>query len=83
MGPRTKFIDPDFRREPKTQLWCCRCQKDIRGAYRVVHLVNGGAFALHPGDEGKYAADSGDLGAHPIGPDCARKIGIEWTHDPK
>jgi hypothetical protein len=77
--PRTKCIDPDYRKDPKTDHFCCRCQKDIRGAHRFVHLVNGGPFALHPEDESKYIADSGDLGSFPIGPDCARKIGVEWT----
>lgn len=87
---RTKFIDPDYRRTPKTSWSCCCCQKDIKpsAAYRMVHLVNGGIDALHPGDYDAYATASkeqpsgqfkDDCGGHPIGMDCARKLGLEWS----
>lgn len=78
---RTKFLDFDARRDPKTDHWCCRCQKDIKPgqAHRMVHLVDGGAFVLHPDDEAIYTPDAGDCGGHPIGSDCARKLGLEWS----
>jgi hypothetical protein len=79
---RTTNIDQDTRKQPKTDRFCVRCQRDIRPgtAARVVHLVDGGPFALHPGDEDKYPPNSpGDLGAWLVGPDCAETIGLEWT----
>lgn len=81
---RTKFLDYDARPSPKTEFFCVRCQRDIKpGApHRLVHLVDGGYMILHPEDESKYRDDRGDLGLHPIGMDCARKIGLEWTHGP-
>ena len=81
---RTKFIDFDARRDPKTDFFCCACQKDMdpKKPCRAVHLVDGGMYALHPKDEEKYAPDGGDLGCHPIGSDCAKKLGLEWTFPP-
>lgn len=82
---RTKFVDYDARRDPKTNHFCVACQKDLKPGvpYREVHLVNGGPFALHPEDEPKYESDSGEMGMWPIGNDCARKLGLEWTHAPR
>lgn len=77
---RIKFIDPDYRRNPKTSLWCCRCQMDIKGPYRVVRLVNGGTHVAHPDDD--FADFPEDLGIVPIGLDCARRIGMEWSRNP-
>lgn len=80
---RTTDIDQDANRpQPKTDRFCVRCQRDIRPktVARVVHLVDGGPFALHPEDESKYPAnDPADLGAWLIGPDCAETIGLEWS----
>lgn len=77
---RTKFIDPDFRRDPKTSVFCCRCQKDIKGAPEFyVHLIDGCAV-LHPDDE--HLLPSGypqDYGIQPVGADCAKFIGKEWV----
>jgi hypothetical protein len=90
---RTKFIDPDYRRDPKTERFCVRCQKDLKPGqpFRVIHLVDGGPFALHRDDEAAYQAqsaaapggqDAGELGCFPVGMDCARKIGLEFTLEP-
>lgn len=82
---REKYLDINTRREPHTDHFCVACQKDMDPAkpYRSVHVVGGGAFVLHPADEGKYVPDNGDMGWFPIGPDCARKLGLEWTTEPK
>lgn len=85
MGYRTKFIDPDTRRQPKTDRFCVRCQKDIKpqSPTRAVHLVDGGPYALYPDDERVYAITGNtgsDLGMHLLGMDCAKTIGTEWTH---
>lgn len=82
MTLRTKFIDGDYRRDPKTDFFCCACQKDMDRAKPCysVHLIDGGAFALHRDDESKYVPDGGELGCHPIGTDCAKRLGLEWCH---
>lgn len=78
---RTVYIDPDFRKLPKTEISCCRCQKDIKAKrYRMVHLLVDGITAVHPDDSHLVSARE-DLGLHPIGNDCARKIGIEFTYE--
>ncbi len=86
---RTQCIDGDYRKNPKTQFYCCACQKDMDPAKPcfAVHLVEGGPYVLHPGDEAAYQADAlangqqpGELGCFPIGNDCAKKLGIEWCH---
>ena len=82
--PRTVFLDPDYRntfKYPHSELICCRCQKPIKTKnYRMVHLVAGGLRAVHPYDSHVIPAnDQGNMDWHPIGNDCARKIGIEYT----
>lgn len=81
---RTTFIDYDARREPKTDRFCVRCQKDIKtgSPARVVHFVDGNVMALHPEDEALYAQvvnKSGDGGMWLLGMDCARIVGLEWS----
>jgi hypothetical protein len=90
-----QFIDFDARRDPKTDRWCIRCQKDLpsRMSARQLRalLINGAPYSLHPEDEPGY--DTGalplpsalqpgferDLGQCFIGSDCARAHGLEWT----
>jgi hypothetical protein len=78
---RTTFLDFDARRDPKTDVWCARCQKDLKPDQKryKIHLVNGGPYILHPGDEDKYVPDRGDYGWFLLGADCAAKIGLEWV----
>lgn len=85
MTYRTKFLDYDARRDPKTDRFCIRCQKDIKpdAEARAVHIVDGGSMILHPADESAYQSDNADLGFHLIGPECSRVVGIEWTHPPR
>ena len=77
--------DPDFRRDPKTNAYCVRCQKDLKPGTprRYVHLIGagGGGWFLHPDDESKYVPDDGDGGFIAIGMDCVKRVGIEWTHE--
>ncbi len=79
--PRTKYLDTDFRRRPKTDLFCYVCQKDIKpdSKYRMIHVIDGGPNVLHPGSEADYVSDAGEMGSHPIGPDCAKRLGLEWS----
>lgn len=60
---------------------CARCLRVLRDNQkaRVIHIVDGGSSILHPDDEALYKSDGADLGAHLLGMDCARKIGLEWS----
>ena len=83
MGLRTKFIDYDARRTPKTDFSCIVCQRDLNPKskkIRWVHCVDE-IMALHPNDETLYVPDAGDRGWFPVGPDCVQVIGLEWTHE--
>ena len=82
-GYRTTELDYDARRQPKTDRSCVRCQRDIKpgSPTRMVHVVDGGNWILHPNDEGIYVSNAGDLGMFEVGMDCARIIGLEWTHE--
>ena len=54
---RTHFLDPDFRRTPKTMQFCAVCQRDIKekGLKKSVKIyLNDGCFeAVHPADIGE------------------------------
>lgn len=80
---RTTDCDYESRRWPKTDRSCVLCQKDLKGPpKRRIHIIAGGGQILHPEDESEYVPDSGDMGSHEIGNECARKLGLEWTHKP-
>lgn len=79
--------DPDFRKTPKTDDWCWRCQKDLKPgqARRHVRIVAGGVELAHPDDMAVFDNTPGDCGCFPVGADCARKmkklIGDDFTFD--
>ncbi|MDX8537049.1 hypothetical protein RFM23_05355 [Mesorhizobium abyssinicae] len=81
MALRTKYADPDFRRDPKTSVFCAICQRDLKPGQkrRIIHCIDGGLTVIHPDDEALYTPDGGDMGCWPIGMDCARKLGLEWS----
>lgn len=79
---RRKPLDPDFRREPKTDHWCFLCQKDLKpGApYRVIRMELDVFHAIHPDDwEAAKTEITRPIEQWQIGPDCARRIGLEWS----
>lgn len=78
---RTAQLDADNRREPRTTHYCVRCHKDLIPGqpFRMVHLIAGGAQVLHPEDEALYQNDGGDMYWFPIGNDCAKKVGLDFT----
>lgn len=84
---REKFVDPDFRREPKTKVYCFVCQKDIKNGVRYVgHAAFGCAVVVHPED--REVADRelsavDNNGLLPVGPDCAKRVGLEWFVAPQ
>lgn len=80
--------DPDFRRPPKTQHFCCLCQKDIKTPVKEtphVHMIEGGMAFLAVADEARYnalpeSARDGDMYSFPVGPDCAKKFPGGFVH---
>lgn len=77
---RTKEL-ATFDRDPITNDHCLRCKKDLKPGQsrRWVHCIEGGTTVLHPGDEKAYVPDGGDMGSFPLGMDCARRLGLEWS----
>lgn len=87
---RTKMMDPDYRREPKTNCFCEVCQKDIKAtspklwiAYELDKLP----LIIHPEDLDEAAKDirtrrttpmTRELQYGRIGTECAKKVGKEW-----
>lgn len=76
---RTKDLDPDNRRTGRGDRVCCRCNRELKGSARWVHVIGGGFRVLHPDDEARYQPDDDDMGAQPIGMDCAKALGMEWS----
>lgn len=74
---RTIYLDPDFRRTPKTARFCAVCQRDLgeKQLARVVVTIHGGTEAVHP--ENILQATQGRWQF--IGTDCAERIGLEWS----
>ncbi len=82
---RTRLLPPHRGRDKRvtTDNPCVVCAKEVDPATaRYVHLIDGGGVILHPGDEHLYVPDGGDVGGHPIGPDCAKRLGHEWSVPP-
>lgn len=86
----TKYLDPDFRRTPKTQRWCCVCQRDLKSLKnaRKCLTINGGTDAVWPEPRithGMLPLPESERTALAeakwmfIGADCAAKIGEGWT----
>jgi hypothetical protein len=80
-GFTAKFLDYDARRQPKTSFSCVKCQKDLKPGekYRVVQMPHGEPFVVHPRDA--HLVPDGVW--HFIGHDCAKRLGLEWTHPPQ
>lgn len=80
MEPRTSFTDADFRPKHKLGVQCYRCGKVIKSSqnFRVVHIIDP-CNAVHPADDHMVQPNE-DWFA--VGMDCARKIGMEFTHAP-
>jgi hypothetical protein len=70
-------MDPDFRPRPKSAHFCVICQRDLKPGqpHRLVRWEPDKWEAIHPDD---WAATPGaDEG--PVGMDCARRLGLEWS----
>lgn len=79
---RSKWVDPDFRRDPKTDLYCFVCQRDIKKGFRYLgHAIMGATEVVHPDDRqiaDRELPSEDNLGLLPVGSDCAKRVGLEW-----
>lgn len=92
MAYRSQWMDPDFRRDPKTRRFCGLCQRDLAPAqpHRFVLYELDRYEAVHR-DDWEAARDqiTASRTAHhpvivePIGMDCARRLGLEWSRAPE
>ena len=91
MTYREKFFDPDYRRSPKTPVFCHRCMRDLaEGQPRrfMAYELDGGA-AIHADDweiakaeiVARRAKHLEPFVVGPIGMDCARRIGLAYSRD--
>lgn len=87
---RTADLDPDYRRDPKTDSWCFRCQKDLKPDQprRWIAYELDTFDVIHPDDFEVARADISERRAAyhgdavivgPVGQECVRKIGREFT----
>jgi hypothetical protein len=78
---RTKWMDPDFRRWPKTERYCVLCQSDLTPGQpcRMVRWEADKWEAIHPGDYARADDEIPVLQSGLVGMDCAKRLGLEWT----
>lgn len=73
-------LDPDYRKEPKTDFYCLLCQRDIKNkaTAKAVHVVEGGSCICHPDDDQLHEGKPDDCGMYPVGPECCKKIPADY-----
>lgn len=93
MSFRTTPTDPDYRRTPKTRHYCAMCQRDLAPGSPIRWIafeLDKLPMIIHPADLQKAWVElrisrpnpfyrNGIIEFAPIGPECARKLGDEWT----
>lgn len=73
-----KFFDADFRKDPKTKLFCAYCQRDLninKLSFMAYLDFEKEPTIYNPNYKGMF--DDKVL-ICPIGSECAKKIGKEW-----
>jgi hypothetical protein len=91
MAYRSKWMDPDFRRDPKTNRYCIMCSRDLKPGqpHRMVMYELDRYEAIHSEDWEIAQSEIPPTRApnlkdrcvlvHSVGMDCARKLGLEWS----
>lgn len=90
---RTKYLDPDFRRNPKTNRYCIICQRDLKEGqpHRRICYELDVYEAVHADDWEIAAADISTRRAphldavqyELIGMDCAKRLGFDYSKPPE
>jgi hypothetical protein len=85
MHIRTKWTDPDFRKTPKTDFFCILCQRDLKPnqSYRMMAVNAASWEAIHRDDWEKAEPEFIEFYTGPVGSDCARRIGLEFSREVK
>lgn len=90
MTYRTTFTDPHYHRRPKTLFFCVRCQKDLKPGqpHRFIAYELDTQEAVHGEDWEIARTEITARRKHrepfvvsPVGVDCARRIGLEFTRE--
>lgn len=89
MTYRTKWMVPDFRRDPKTDCYCEMCQRDLKPGqpHRHVMYELDRYEAVHSDDWEIAAIDIiarraphlSSVVTGEIGMDCAKRLGLEFS----
>lgn len=84
MTYRAKWMDPDFRRDAKTARYCGVCQRDLKpGQPSRRILFRFETYEAVHSEDWEIAVPEGTSGEgfviEPIGTDCARRLGLEWS----
>ncbi len=58
--------DPDFRRQPKTEIHCCICQRDLKGKFFKVYFSETASELEFSDHETKFKGY--------VGPECKNKV---------
>ena len=69
------YLDPDFRPTPKTEHFCCVCQRDLAPGEKRIWIDGSCMFAVHPDDLDE------DCQLASIGPECSRDIPVGYLID--
>jgi len=69
---RTFYYDPDNRKSPKTNHYCCHCHKDIKNIKYWAFASNDGWDLIHYED----ITDLKNVRIAFIGADCVKKLDI-------
>ena len=73
---RLAQLDPDYRKDPTSDFYCCRCQKSLNGKkHRWVYLQDGFNI-IHPDD---VQGLDNSIEPEPIGINCAKQVGLEFS----
>lgn len=71
---RTRFLDYDARRDPKTDRYCSLCQRDV-SSDRPAHAIWLNVEDMHI----THPEDASGKPNALLGRCCAKQIGMEWS----
>lgn len=77
----TKFFDADFRKNPKTNIFCAYCQKDLNPEnieFLAFLDFETEPTIINPRFAHKFSSIKKELQMSPIGSGCANKVGHDW-----
>lgn len=76
---RYHYLDGDYRRDPKTEVFCCRCNKDIPEPRFFVFIGDDMHHAIHPEDVA--TAEDKTITKEWIGPECRKHVPADFVSE--